>query len=118
MKIKENTNGMSQNLTNQAVLIMPQVMGTGGSNVKPLGEMRANGFNVLTPATTNETYRDRRSDFHIFSRRGNEFHEAFFRQLLLAQGIQEAFVGWHDTFKAFNQVVEEAAIMWSGRQKR
>src|SRR6266853_5800848 len=104
LEIQKYNHGVSQYLTNQAMLIMPQVVDTNPPHPEAFREMRAYGLNQLTPAGTRfDQLCGVEGGLHIFLA-GSHHVDALFRsEVLLELKRNKTFVGRRDPAKILGQ---------------
>src|SRR6266478_2646828 len=99
------------------MLEVPQIMDADAGYRKAFGQVRANRFHPLAQPRTELEQGWTVGRRHPFAWRGHHYYAVPFLQPRLAEGVDEAFIGGHETSKAFNQVVQQSDVMGPGREQ-
>jgi hypothetical protein len=118
LEIEQDCDGVSENLTNQAMLRMPEIAHPNARDSKALSELRTDRLNNLAPPTTNTQPGAGLGPGHILAC----WHDALDALPLdierLAERIPEAFIGRYQACKAFDQRARVIDIVWARQEQR
>ena len=115
LQFEKHTDRVRKRITNQTMLIMPEVMGKSLGNAIALSQMRTDRSNQFPPPATDFDDNGGRFGLHMLTSQHDQFDMSFPSQVLLADPNHNALVGRNDSFTASDWVRQAMAMVRESR---